>query len=114
MSTHQRVFVVDDESAIANTLAIILQQCGFEARPFTSPLDALREADMLHPDLLISDVMMPELSGIDLAIRVRRLHPKCKVLLFSVRPRLLTFYLLLESTVMNFSCSPSPFTLPKS
>jgi CheY-like chemotaxis protein len=35
------------------------------------------------PDLIIADVVMPELSGIDLAIRLRELCPTCKVLLFS-------------------------------
>ena len=37
-------------------------------------------------DLLISDVLMPELSGIDLAIQTRELYPSCKVLLFSGQP----------------------------
>ena len=37
----------------------------------------------IRPDLLISDVVMPQLSGIDLAIRVKEQCPACKVLLFS-------------------------------
>jgi YesN/AraC family two-component response regulator len=39
-----------------------------------------------EPDLLISDVAMPVLSGIDLAIQVRERHPKCRVLLVSGHP----------------------------
>jgi YesN/AraC family two-component response regulator len=35
------------------------------------------------PDLLISDVVMPDLSGVDLAIQMKVRHPACKVLLFS-------------------------------
>jgi len=78
-----RVFVVDDEFVIATTLATILERSGFEAISFTDPLKALKAAQVNPPDLLISDVMMPELSGIDLAIGLRRLYPYCKVLLFS-------------------------------
>jgi CheY-like chemotaxis protein len=72
--------VVDDEEVIAQTLAVILRQSGFLAKSFTNPLEALAEAASTAPDLLISDVMMPEMSGVDLAIKLRALHPECKVL----------------------------------
>ena len=78
-----RVFVVDDEKVIAHTLAAILRQSGFVVHAFTNPLEALDSAASDAPDLLISDVMMPEMSGIDLAIALRSRHPECKVLLFS-------------------------------
>ncbi|MGA2649223.1 MAG: response regulator [Terracidiphilus sp.] len=78
-----RVFVVDDETVIANTLGMILRQQGFEAHSFSLPLEALNAARELMPDLLISDVVMPLLSGIELAIQVREHCPNCKVLLFS-------------------------------
>jgi DNA-binding NtrC family response regulator len=78
-----RVFVVDDEFIIATTLATILQRNGFDAVSFTDPAEALKAAFMSVPDLLISDVVMPGLSGIELAILLRERHPECKVLLFS-------------------------------
>ena len=78
-----RIFVVDDEQVIAQSLAVILRQCGFIVDAFTNPLEVLSTASSQVPDLLISDVMMPEMSGIDLAIQLRKRHPECKVLLFS-------------------------------
>jgi CheY-like chemotaxis protein len=78
-----RVFVVDDEEVIASTLAAILKQCGYSATSFTSPLDALAAARFIAPDLLISDVMMRGISGIDLAIQIKARYPKCKILLCS-------------------------------
>jgi CheY-like chemotaxis protein len=77
------VVVVDDERVIAETLTIILNENGFSAVFFTNPLDALESAQTAPPDLLVSDIMMPQLSGIDLAIRMRALCPACKILLFS-------------------------------
>ena len=78
-----RVFVVDDESVIASTLAAILDMNGFSARPFTRPLEVLAASRIDIPDLLISDVAMPDLSGVDLAIQMTAQHPRCKILLFS-------------------------------
>jgi CheY-like chemotaxis protein len=84
------IFVVDDEEIITRSLALILRREGFVVTPFTNPLDALKRIqtaaqEFTHPDpdILISDVMMPELSGIDLAIETRRWLPDCKILLFS-------------------------------
>ena len=78
-----RIFVVDDEPVIASTLAAILQVNGFSAKFFTCPLEALTAARLKAPDLLISDVAMPGISGIDLAVQMRAQYPTCKILLFS-------------------------------
>ena len=77
------IFVVDDEPVIASSLAAILQMNGFSARFFTCPLEALAAARTESPDLVISDVAMPGISGIELAIKMRAQYPNCKILLFS-------------------------------
>jgi CheY-like chemotaxis protein len=77
------VYVVDDEHVVASTLAAILQMHGFAAKYFTSPLEALTAARSKAPDLLISDVEMPGISGIDLAIQMKAQFPTCKILLLS-------------------------------
>jgi CheY-like chemotaxis protein len=77
------IFVVDDEHVIASTLAAILKLHGYSATSFTSPLEALAAARSKAPDLLLSDVAMPGISGIDLAIQMKAQYPECKILLFS-------------------------------
>lgn len=78
------VFVVDDERLIAQTLKMILAQSGFTASAFEDPYKALEAAATGPvPDLLISDVVMPGMSGIDLGVQFRKDFPTCKVLLFS-------------------------------
>jgi DNA-binding response OmpR family regulator len=76
-------YVVDDEEVIATTLALILSRSGFEAMAFTEPLEALRAAELRCPDFLITDVAMPGLNGIDLAIQFKAIYPRCRILLFS-------------------------------
>jgi CheY-like chemotaxis protein len=78
-----RVLVADDEQVIANTLVIILNQAGFEARAAYSGEKAIEALDEFQPDMLISDVIMTGMTGIEAAIEVRTRLPKCKILLFS-------------------------------
>jgi len=82
-ASKSRVLVADDEQVIANTLAIILNQHGFEARAVYSGEKAIEALDSFKPDMLISDVIMPGMTGIEAAIQTRQKLPKCKILLFS-------------------------------
>lgn len=82
-STKPRVLVADDEQVIANTLAIILNQAGFEAKAVYSGENALEIIDDFQPNMLISDVIMTGMTGIEAAIQVRAKLPACKILLFS-------------------------------
>ena len=86
MNEHTRqlcIYVVDDEFVIASTLSLIMRHKGFDAVSFTAPLDVLEAVRSRAPDLLITDVCMPQFSGIELAIKVQEQCPACKVLLFS-------------------------------
>jgi CheY-like chemotaxis protein len=78
-----KVLVVDDERIIADTLAMILNQSGFQARAVYSGEKALELAVTYSPDMLITDVIMADLNGIDAAIKIRALLPEIKILLFS-------------------------------
>ena len=76
-------FVVDDEDVIASTLELILLSRGFAVRSFVDPTDAAEAARNEKPDFLLTDVMMPKVNGIELAIKMREINPDCCVLLFS-------------------------------
>jgi DNA-binding response OmpR family regulator len=77
------IFVVDDEPLIASTTATILQLNGLEARSLVNPVEMLEAVRSIEPDLVLADVIMLGLSGIDLAVRLRQKCPTCKILLFS-------------------------------
>ena len=86
MMTNQdarRVLVLDDEQVIANTLVLILNRSGFEARAVYTAEAAIQTARELSPDVLISDVIMDGVTGIDAAIRISEMVPHCRVILFS-------------------------------
>ena len=77
------VLVVDDERVIADTLAIILNKSGYDATAVYSGIEAVEKARQLKPDLVISDVVMADMNGIDASIAIRKILPDCKILLFS-------------------------------
>lgn len=78
-----KVLVVDDEQVIADTLARILDINGYDASAVYSGVSAVESAKALQPDLIISDVIMQDMDGIEAAIRIRKFLPGCKILLFS-------------------------------
>jgi DNA-binding NtrC family response regulator len=77
------VLVVDDEQIIADSLAMILSRSGYSARAAYDGTTALKIATVRKPSLVISDVMMPGITGIELALALEVSVPQCKVLLFS-------------------------------
>src|SRR5262249_32191379 len=77
------ILVVDDENIIADTLATILSKSGYSVRAVYDAQTALELARVLRPALVISDVVMPGMTGIELALALDPLLPSCKILLFS-------------------------------
>jgi DNA-binding response OmpR family regulator len=77
------VLIVDDEKVIADTLSIILTRAGFITMTAYDGETALRIANAITPALLISDVVMPGMTGVELAIMLSQSIPNLKVLLFS-------------------------------
>ena len=107
-SKQLRITVVDDEVLIASTLATVLCNQGFDASFFTNSLQALQAARHYAPDLLIAEVSMPSLSGIELAIQMQKHCPNCKVLLFSDWPDTADMFTASRADGHNFDVLPKP------
>ena len=108
MSERLKVFIVDDERVICRTLAAILCQNGFDATAYSNPMEALWAVEASQPQLVITDVSMPELNGIELGIRIKAKLPTCKILLFSGQAA--TSGLLAEARLRghDFDCLSKP------
>ena len=78
-----RVLVIDDEELVANTWVMILQQAGHEAAAAYDGLTALKLVKSFQPEVVLSDVVMPKMNGIEVCSRIQADHPKCRIFLFS-------------------------------
>jgi len=81
--TCQTVLVVDDEEIVANTTVEILNLAGFCAFVAYDGQTALELAAKFHPDILLTDVLMPRMNGVELAMALNKLLPRTRVLLIS-------------------------------
>ncbi len=77
------ILVVDDETLITDTLADILYEHGFEARKANSAEEAIEIALRMRPDIVLTDVLMPRMSGVDLGVRIRQELPGTQIILIS-------------------------------
>ena len=78
-----RILVVDDEVLIADTIVQILNRNGFIAEAAYSGEQAIETARRINPDLLLSDVLMPHIDGVEAAIAIRGFCPDTRIVLFS-------------------------------
>jgi CheY-like chemotaxis protein len=78
-----RVLVIDDEKNLADTLVLILQGAGFHATAAYNGDSALQRLDAVSPDIVISDVIMPGINGVEVCAQIQLRYPNCQILLFS-------------------------------
>lgn len=72
MSTDPVVFIVDDDDAVRDSLSVLLECAGFCVESFASPSEFLSSGAAGRPGCLLTDVRMPEMTGIDLQERLIR------------------------------------------
>jgi CheY-like chemotaxis protein len=77
------ILVVDDQKIIADSLHDILNGAGFRAVVAYDGASALRMAESAQPDYLLTDVVMPVMNGVELAIAIRKKYPATRIALFS-------------------------------
>jgi len=77
------VLIVDDEAIVREILATILSDNGFEVRTAESGQEGLRMLAEVPADFLITDLLMPHMSGTELLEKARQVHPDTKVILMS-------------------------------
>jgi DNA-binding response OmpR family regulator len=79
----RRLLVVDDQDSITKVVAKIASQLGYRVRSITDPNAAFDEFEAFKPDVLIIDLVMPELDGIDILHRILALGTTARIIVMS-------------------------------
>jgi CheY-like chemotaxis protein len=82
-STKTELLIVDDEPAIRKSMSLVLQQFEYVVRSADNGFSALEEMNKVIPDVLLSDLNMPGMSGFELLRLVRRRFPAIRVIAMS-------------------------------
>ncbi|MCB8945377.1 MAG: response regulator [Ardenticatenaceae bacterium] len=71
MTQKQRILIIDDDPELSRMIGFILQKSGYEVETAHNGKDGLAKADEVRPDLIVLDVMMPDMSGIEVCQKLR-------------------------------------------
>jgi len=80
----KRILVVEDNAELAKLLELILRRANYEVNVANDGFDALRQFEVQQPDLVLLDIMLPNLDGYEVADRIRHeLHSDVPVVMLS-------------------------------
>ena len=105
----RRILVIEDDRDIVETIELILRAAGHDVKSTTHGKDVFRLVALLNPDLIITDVIMPEIDTIDTIAELRRMYPNLTIIAISGNPHLLT----LASKHGANHVLAKPFSLPQ-
>jgi len=105
-----RILVVDDERQITRVLRTSLESHGYQVAIAGDGLEALRIFETFHPDLVITDLSMPNMDGVELTRAIRRLA-ETPIIVLSVREQDLTKVAALDAGANDYVTKP--FSAPE-
>ena len=83
MASNGPVHIIDDDDALRDSLAFLMASAGLEAKTYESATKFMAEANGLRGGCILTDVRMPEISGIELLRQVRSRQPLCNVIMMT-------------------------------
>ena len=84
----RRILVIDDEPSILIMLKRMLERAGYEVFTASNGLEGIRVYDEVKPDLIVTDIIMPEKEGLELIMDLRKTKPDLKIIAISGGGRL--------------------------
>jgi FixJ family two-component response regulator len=81
----ETVYLLDDDSSVLKSTGRLLDSAGWKVQVFTNPMAFLEHAAMHSPDVAVIDVLMPEMSGLEVQTRLRSVSPSTRVIVLTAK-----------------------------
>lgn len=78
-----KICIIEDDMMVRNTLSKVLTRCGHMVFTCPNGLDGLQTVEAKKPDLVITDIIMPVMEGIEVIRRLRGMSPELKIIAMS-------------------------------
>jgi FixJ family two-component response regulator len=79
------VFLLDDDPSVLKATSRLLDSVGWQVNAFTDPIIFLEHAATNRPDFAIIDILMPDMNGLEVQTRLRRISPSTRVIVLTAR-----------------------------
>jgi FixJ family two-component response regulator len=81
----ETVYLLDDDSSILKSTGRLLDSAGWKVEAFTDPNAFLERAATHCPDIAVIDIIMPDMNGLEVQTRLRRISPSTRVIVLSAK-----------------------------
>lgn len=108
MAGEQKILIVDDELPVCKSIASVLEDQGYSITTALSGEEALKKQESTEPDIIIADLMMPGISGMDLLKTVKERRPETIVIMVTGYPSIASAVQAIKLGAFDYI--PKPFT----
>jgi DNA-binding response OmpR family regulator len=105
-----RILVIDDDPTIVEVLSVGLRQRGYDVCVALSSVDALRLLTKSRPDLVLLDIGLPGMNGVELLRRIQSIEPVIKIIVVTANRDVLLAREVLERGVLAYVDKPFDFS----
>ncbi len=102
----KRILVVDDEKNIRTLFRDELEEAGYEVATADSGTDALQKLDIFLPDLVVLDIRMPDMTGIEVLEQLRKKYPDLPVIMCTAVRGLKDDFVIWDARVSDYVTKP--------
>ena len=81
----ETVYLLDDDSSMIKSTGRLLDSAGWKVEAFTDPIEFLERASTDCPDVAVIDILMPEMNGLEVQTRLRRVSPSTRVIVLTAK-----------------------------
>jgi two-component system, NtrC family, C4-dicarboxylate transport response regulator DctD len=79
------VYLLDDDASILKATGRLLDSAGWKVKAFTDPIAFLKQAAAHFPDVAVIDILMPQMSGLEVQTRLRHVSPSTRVIVLTAK-----------------------------